>query len=127
MGGTNKPGILQPMSPLDPKSRHAKPVSVFAALGDETRAELVRRLSDGKPQSISQVGDGLGLTRQGVTKHLNVLKDAGLIAGSRHGREMRFVFVPDALLDAQDYLSQVSAKWDDALSRLKSFVEDPPH
>ena len=87
----------------------------------------MRRLSDGRPQSISQLGEGLDLTRQGVTKHLRVLQRAGLVVSNRHGREMQFVFVPSSIHEVQDYLKEVSAKWDAALSRLKSFVEDPRH
>lgn len=115
------------MSKRDPNSESTDTVAVFAALGDDTRAILVKRLSDGDPKSISQLGEGLGLTRQGVTKHLQVLQQAGLVASRRIGRETQFVFVPSSLRVVQDYLKEVSAKWDDALSRLKSFVEDPRH
>ena len=48
--------------------------SVFAALGDATRLQLVSRLGDGEPHSIVQLTGGLELTRQGVTKHLHVLE-----------------------------------------------------
>jgi DNA-binding transcriptional ArsR family regulator len=101
----------------------ADPAPVFAALGDGTRLELVSRLSDGQARSISQLSDGLELTRQGVTKHLRVLEQAGIVNSDRVGRESLFTFVPDRIEQAQTYLETVSAQWDDALSRLKSFVE----
>jgi len=68
--------------------------------------------------------DGLSLTRQGVTKHLHVLEQAGIVRSSRVGRENRFTFVPDPIEGAMSYLETVSAQWDDALGRLKAFVED---
>src|SRR5882672_10671556 len=61
---------------------------LFAALGDPTRLALVQRLSDGGPASISMLAENFQvMTRQGVTKHLQVLAAAGVIDGSRLGRE----------------------------------------
>lgn len=96
---------------------------MFAALGDETRLELVSRLSDGQARSIAQLTGGTRLTRQGVTKHLRVLEQAGLVRSSRVGRESRFTYEPESVKLVQSYLERVSQQWDDALSRLKSFVE----
>ena len=102
------------------------PAPVFAALGDPTRLELISRLTEGQARSITQLADGLGLTRQGVTKHLRVLEDAGVVHSVRVGRESRFTFVPDRLHELQSYLDRVSRQWDDALSRLRSFVRRVP-
>ncbi len=96
---------------------------VFAALGDITRLELVSRLSDGQQHSITQLADGLKLTRQGVTKHLNVLKQAGMVSSERIGRERRFTIRPDPIADARDYLTRASAQWDEAIERLRASVE----
>eukprot|EP00435_Cladocopium_sp_Y103_P076941 s1_g680.t1 len=97
---------------------------IFAALGDQTRLALIQRLSDGTSLSIAELTDGFNLTRQGVTKHLRVLGDAGLVSSDRVGRETRFTLVPTALQETQAYLSGISEQWDRALSRLKTFVED---
>jgi DNA-binding transcriptional ArsR family regulator len=96
---------------------------VFAALGGTTRLELLSRLSDGKQHSIVQLADGLELTRQGVTKHLQVLKQAGVVTCERVGRETRYTINPDPLTKARDYLTRVSAQWDDAIERLRAVVE----
>lgn len=99
------------------------PAPIFAALGDSTRLELVGRLVDGQPRSIAQLADGLDLTRQGVTKHLRVLQRAGIVKARTVGRESRFTYVPQPVERARSYLETVSAQWDDALARLKAFVE----
>ena len=96
---------------------------VFAALGDATRLELISRLSDGKPHSIVQLADGLDLTRQGVTKHLHVLKQAGMVSCERIGRESRFTIRPDPIAKARDHLTRASAQWDEAIKRLRVSVE----
>ena len=101
----------------------ADPTPVFAALGDATRLRLVTRLSDGRARSITQLTEGLGQTRQGVTKHLRVLEDAGLVSSIRIGRESQFAFVPEPFAQARSYLDAVSTQWDDALGRLQDFVE----
>jgi DNA-binding transcriptional ArsR family regulator len=96
---------------------------VFAALGDETRLSLLLKLSGGPPSSISRLTEGSRLTRQAVTKHLRVLEDARIVHSARAGRESRFAFDPEPIAEARSYLDFVSAQWDQALSRLKSFVE----
>lgn len=96
------------------------PVPVFAALGDATRLALVSRLIDGKQRSIAQLAQGFELTRQGVTKHLQVLTDAGIVDRSHVGRETRFVIKPGPIIRARDYLTRASAQWDDAIARLKT-------
>jgi DNA-binding transcriptional ArsR family regulator len=96
---------------------------VFAALGDVTRLELVSRLSDGKRHSIAQLTEGLDLTRQGVTKHLQVLQSAGVVSYQRVGREARFTIRPDAIAKARDYLARASTQWDEAIERLRTSVE----
>lgn len=110
------------MSPAS--ARRRSPAPVFAALGDTTRLELVSRLSDGERRSITELSEGLTLTRQAVTKHLQVLRKAGLVNQKRTGRESRFAIRPNAIADARDYLSRVSAQWDEAIARLRSVVEE---
>jgi DNA-binding transcriptional ArsR family regulator len=96
---------------------------VFAALGDETRLRLVARLCDHGPLSIARLTTGSNVTRQAITKHLHVLADAGLVRGTRDGRESVWELEPRRLEEARRYLDLVSKKWDEALGRLKAFVE----
>jgi DNA-binding transcriptional ArsR family regulator len=97
---------------------------VFAALGDETRLSIVARLCAGEPRSISQLTEGQGVTRQAVTKHLHVLEGAGLVRRVRHGREVLYELEPARLDEARRYLERISAEWDEALSRLRTLVEE---
>jgi DNA-binding transcriptional ArsR family regulator len=96
---------------------------VFAALGDDTRLLIIARLSHGKPRSIAQLTEGSRLTRQAITKHLRVLEGAGLVRGTRSGRESLFAFDPEPMEELRRYLDRVSAEWDHALGRLQAFVE----
>lgn len=96
---------------------------LFAALGDGTRLALLVTLCGGGPLSISRLSEHFAVSRQAVTKHLDVLADAGLVRSHRVGRERIWEFEPRRLADAHDYLEQLSRRWDDTLGRLKAFVE----
>lgn len=97
---------------------------VFAALGDETRLRLVSRLCDGGPASITKLTAGSAVTRQAIAKHLRVMADAGLVRGTRHGRESVWRLEQRRLEDVQRYLELISKGWDAALGRLRKLVED---
>jgi DNA-binding transcriptional ArsR family regulator len=96
---------------------------IFAALGDQTRLLLVARLSAEGPQSINRLTQGGFVTRQAVTKHLQVLANAGLAGSSRRGRESVWELEPEPLAAARRCLDGISGQWDAALDRLKRFVE----
>lgn len=96
---------------------------VFAALGDETRLQLVARLQRGDELSLSELSAGIELTRQAVAKHVRVLEGARLVRCRREGRETLVALDLKQVDEAAAYLAQVSAQWDTALGRLKAFVE----
>ncbi len=102
----------------------AQAALLFAALGDETRLELVRRLAEGGPASISALAGDFRISRQAVTKHLQSLAAAEVIDGRRAGREHVWKLNPGRLAEAQQWIGRVARGWDDALTRLKAHVEE---
>lgn len=96
---------------------------LFAALGDETRLALLAKLGAESRCSIASLTQVSTLTRQAVTKHLGVLQDAGLVRGVRRGRENLYELRWGMLDRARRALERISRQWDEALARLKSFVE----
>jgi len=111
------------MSNVSTRLHDADAVPIFAALGDGTRLALLTKLSDGQTRSIAKLSADTKLTRQAITKHLHVLENAGLVSSIRIGRESQYAFEAQAIAEAGAYLDRVSQQWDDALSRLRSFVE----
>jgi DNA-binding transcriptional ArsR family regulator len=97
---------------------------IFAALGDATRLRLVARLCTGGPASIAALTDAVDVTRQAVTKHLHVLAGAGLVRGTRLGREQVWEIESGQLEEARQCLDLISAQWDAAIERLRASVED---
>jgi DNA-binding transcriptional ArsR family regulator len=108
----------------NPTPRRRNYAPIFAALGDETRLAIVARLSEGEHRSIAQLTEGTRLTRQAVTKHLRVLERAKIVRSVRAGRENLFEFDPAPIQQVREYAEVVSEQWDQALARLKAFVED---
>jgi DNA-binding transcriptional ArsR family regulator len=98
--------------------------SLFAALGDKTRLRLVARVCEDGPMSITRLATGSTVTRQAITKHLRVLEEAGLMRSTRQGRESVWLMDLKSLEEARRYLDLISKRWDDALERLRAFVEE---
>lgn len=105
--------------------RHAH-ATVLAALGDETRLVLLTHLADGRSWSIASLTEGSRLTRQAITKHLRVMEQARIVRCTRSGRESLFRYDPAPVLELTEYLHLVSHQWDEALSRLQTFVQKNP-
>ena len=97
---------------------------LFAALGDERRLALVNRLSVEGPQSITRLTTGSAITRQAITKHLQILGETGLVHDSRRGRERIWTLDANRLDEARVYLDQIAQHWEEAFERLRQFVEE---
>jgi DNA-binding transcriptional ArsR family regulator len=111
------------MSPRPANAALVRSAPVFAALGDLTRLHVVSRLSSDGPKSITELAEGAEVTRQAVTKHLNVLSDAGLVRGFRRGREHVWELRKNQIEEARKILDLISTRWDEALERLRAMVE----
>lgn len=97
---------------------------LFAALGDGTRLRLVGRLAEEGPASATELSEEAEVTRQAISKHLEVLARAGLVRDRREGRERIWELEPAGLDAARTWLDRIAAQWDDALEGLKRFVEE---
>ena len=100
------------------------PQPVFAALADPVRRRLLEDLAEHSPRTATQLAQRYPQTRQGILKHLNVLKDAGLVTIYQKGREKRYSLSPDPLTELERWTAALNAKWDARLERLKAFVEN---
>jgi DNA-binding transcriptional ArsR family regulator len=97
---------------------------VFFALGNETRLALIRRLGAG-PLSATELSARASVTRQAITKHLQVLESTGVVRHEKHGREVLYALEPRRLQEARAFLDAISSSWDRAIDRLRQLVEDP--
>ncbi len=82
--------------------------------------DLLLRRGEGTP---TQLAAELPFSRQAVTKHLAVLDRAGVVAGRRHGREVRYSVRADQLDVAIRAMAKVAARWDARLEAIKKMSE----
>lgn len=97
-------------------------VSTFAALGDETRWNILVRLSR-CAASASKLAEEFPITRQGIQKHLEVLRAVGLVETRRHGREVRYVALGSRLRSVGRDLQSIAVSWDRRLASIKALAE----
>ncbi len=96
--------------------------AVFAALADPTRRAVLREVAARGPVTATELAARVPVTRQAIAKHLGVLADAGLVTPMRAGRENRFTAAPAPLTDAEQWLREAGAAWDDRLALLAQRV-----
>ncbi|SAK47000.1 ArsR family transcriptional regulator [Caballeronia ptereochthonis] len=102
--------------------------SVFRALADASRRQLLDRLHAENGQTLGELCDGLRMTRQAVSKHLAVLEAANLVSTQRHGREKRHFLNPVPIHEiAQRWISKFERPRLDALADLKRTLEGDDH
>lgn len=95
----------------------------FKALGDPVRLEIIDRLCNETSLTIGDVSKGLGLTRQGARKHLQVLTDAQIITVKPSGRKTSVTLNPTPLQEANSYIVDIEHKWDQRLKALRNYLE----
>ena len=91
----------------------------MAALGDPTRRAIFERLADG-PRSVSELADGLPVSRPAVSQHLKVLKDAGLVVDRPDGTRRLYRLNPEGVGAVRAYFDRF---WDKALVAFRAAVE----
>jgi DNA-binding transcriptional ArsR family regulator len=99
--------------------------TTIAALGDQTRRELLRRLAD-NPCRASALAAGFAISRPAICKHTRMLTKAGLIRAHRSGRERIYELAPNggaAIKELIVQLEEVGRFWDTALEAFKRYAE----
>jgi len=97
----------------------------FIALSDPARLDIVRRLAEG-PKTAGELAGPYKVSRPAISRHLRVLREAGLARAEVRGREWWYSLEPSTLSELQAYLEEVKELWRGALLSFKSFVEDQP-
>lgn len=98
-------------------------ITVFEALADPTRRSILERLREDGPLSVTDVARPLDMTRQGATKHLDVLVAGGLVRVRREGRRRMHELDAGPLREVRDWLAPYAAEWDRRLERLVRHLE----
>ncbi len=101
--------------------------AVFKALADASRRQLLDRLHARNGQTLSELCEGLDMSRQAVTKHLTLLEAANLVATRRDGREKRHFLNPAPIQQIADrWMGKFDRSRLEALANLKRALEGDP-
>jgi len=100
--------------------------TVYSAIADHTRRELMELLVT-RELSITALTKHFPISRVAISKHLNVLQQAGLVHERKVGREHRYRLNPEPLRDAHDWLAHYEQFWTERLTNLKAYVENSQH
>lgn len=96
---------------------------IFRALGDSTRRSIVTQLTHGDA-SMTEIADQFDMSLPGVSKHVSVLEDAGIVHRWRHGRTRRCRLEVEPMREANAWIETNTAFWSETLESLARFVED---
>lgn len=96
---------------------------VLAALADPTRRQLLDLLAELGEVTATTLAEHLPVSRQAIVKHLAVLDAAGLVAGHRAGREVRYAVRPAALNTTARWMAALASDWDRRLATIKRLAE----
>ncbi|NDL55794.1 metalloregulator ArsR/SmtB family transcription factor [Phytoactinopolyspora mesophila] len=95
-------------------------VDPWVALADPTRRGLLARLA-AEPNSVTELAKDLPMSRPGVSQHLKILLDAGLVDVRKHGRQRIYIARPNELAALR---AELDSLWSKALSNFKNIAEN---
>lgn len=96
---------------------------VFTALADPTRRAIFERLARNGELTVRALTDKAGVSQPAVSKHLGVLKLAGLVHGRHEGRQTHYRVRPKGLAPLIDWMGFYAAFWEDRLDRLEDLLK----
>ena len=96
---------------------------LFKSLADPTRRAIFEGLVKGGEQPVHVLTTLARVSQPAVSKHLGVLKEAGLVGDRRRGRETFYVARPEALRPLADWVSEYGRFWNDHLDRLEDLLK----
>jgi DNA-binding transcriptional ArsR family regulator len=97
--------------------------AVFTALADPTRRLVIEVLTKDGANTATGLASVLPMTRQAVSKHLDILQRADLLKLRQRGRDKFYYLNPEPLEQASLWISAIAARWDERLASLNEFLE----
>ena len=96
---------------------------VFSAIADSTRRDLLLRLADGEEKSVTTLLEPYAVSQPSISKHLRVLREAGLVRSRKEGRMMMYRIEPSQLRQVHDWVTHFEQFWDEKLDALGDYLD----
>jgi len=100
-------------------------VTAYAALAEPSRRRILDLLRVGE-RSVSELVEGVGLSQPGVSKHLKVLREAGLVGSRAEGKRRLYTLRPEPLAEVDAWLEPYREQWSRSLDALERHLEENP-
>jgi len=97
---------------------------VYAAIADPTRRKLLRLLADAGELPLHELTAQFQMGRTAVSKHLAILKEAGLVQDRKVGRETRYRLIAAPLQEIKDWVSFYEKFWNERVALLKNLLTE---
>jgi DNA-binding transcriptional ArsR family regulator len=95
----------------------------FTAIADPVRRRIVERLADGE-KTAGELGEGFAISQPAVSKHLRILRDAGLVATRAEAQRRLYRLTPAPLVQVDTWLARYRKLWEERFDVLKAYVEE---
>ncbi|MGZ3673637.1 MAG: ArsR/SmtB family transcription factor [Ktedonobacterales bacterium] len=95
---------------------------VFTAIAHPVRRQILDRLAQGE-ESVTHLAEPFDMSRPAVSQHLRVLRDAGLVAEERHGRERLYRLQPERLYEVRAWMRTYDRFWQTHLASLGAYLD----
>jgi DNA-binding transcriptional ArsR family regulator len=107
----------------DAAAARARDERVFKSLADATRRRILKVMGE-REMRASDVAAAFDVSRPAISRHLRILREAGLVAGRADGRERRYRIVPGPLRDAAAKVRALDAFWAEGFARLREHLDE---
>lgn len=99
-------------------------MDVFAAMANPTRREVLGLLRDGGPRPVQELAEHFDMRRPSLSEHLKVLREAGLVAERKSGRQRLYTLVPEPLQEIAEWLGPYERFWRGKLTNLRDLLDE---
>ena len=100
-------------------------MSAYSAVAEPNRRQILDLLRAGE-RSVGELVDRIGLSQPGISKHLRVLRDAGLVGARADGKQRLYRLRPQPLAELDAWLEPYRALWEEHLDALERHLEENP-
>ena len=108
--------------PVSTKTVQHADADIFTAIAHPVRRQILDQLLGGE-QSVTRLAEPFGMSRPAISQHLRVLRDVGLVAEQRHGRERQYRLQPERLYEVRAWMQKYERFWRSHLATLGDYLE----
>jgi DNA-binding transcriptional ArsR family regulator len=102
-------------------------VTTLAAIGEPTRFAIVELLRGGEAPSVSELAETLGIRQPQASKHLQVLREAGVVSAERDARRVVHRLRPEPFMELANWVESFGSLWETRLGSLGTYLDRLDH